>query len=249
MMKRFFWVLLALTLISRAGAEQLEWLTDVPAALAKARAENKVVLLDFTGSDWCGWCIKLDDNVFKQPAFIAYAKANLVMVELDYPHTKPQSAELKAANAALAKKYDVDGYPTVIMLNSAGKQIDKSVGYITAGLPGYLDRFKKLPGMPHPEIAGSVPAEEAPEAPRHAPVYEPLPRTAELHYDKLALKGISIGPAGRLAMINNETLAVGESANIKFQDGHVLVVCKEIRDDSALVTVDGHLVELKMGQH
>ena len=249
MMKRFFWGLIALTLISRAGAEQLEWLTDVPTAMAKAKAENKIVLLDFTGSDWCGWCMKLDSEVFAKPDFIAYAKANLVMVELDYPHEKPQSAALKAANAAIAKKYDVDGYPTLVLLNSAGDQIDKSVGYITAGLPGYLDRFKKLPGMPHPEIAGSAPAEEAPEPPRHAPVYEPLPRTAEIRYDQLALKGVSIGPAGRLAMINNETLGVGESANIKFKDGHVLVVCKEIRDDSVLVTVDGHQVELKMHQH
>ena len=247
-MKQWLVGLVALTLICRAGAEQLEWFTDVPAALAKAKAENKNVLLDFTGSDWCGWCIKLKSNVFDQPNFVAFAKANLIMVELDYPHAKPQSAALKAANAALAKKYAVDGYPTVILLSGAGNQIDKTVGYLTAGLPAYLERFKRLSGIPHPEIAGSASA-EAPDPPRSPPVYVPFPRVAEVHYDTLALKGISVGPAGRLAIINNESLAVGESASIKFKDGHVVVVCKEIRDDSALVTVDGQLVELKMGQH
>ena len=72
---------------------------------------------------------------------------------------------------------------------------------------------------------------------------------APVQYGDLALKGISIGPAGRMAMINNETLAVGESANIKLKDGHVVVVCRGIHDDSALVTVDGKLVELTMGRH
>lgn len=247
-MKQWLAALVVLTLICRAGAQELEWLTDVPTALAKAKAENKVVLLDFTGSDWCGWCMKLNSTVFEQPGFVAFARANLIMVELDYPHTKPQSDALKEANAALAKKYEVDGYPTLVLLSGGGDQIDKSVGYLTAGLPAYLERFKKLPGMPHPEVAVSA-SSEAPDPPRSPPVYAPLPRVAEVHYDKLALKGILIGPAGRLAMINNEPLAVGESASIKYKDGHVLVVCKEIRDDSALVTVDGQLVELKMGQH
>jgi thioredoxin-related protein len=247
-MKRWLAGLVALTLICRAGAEELEWLTDVPAAMAKAKAENKIVLLDFTGSDWCGWCMKLKADVFSQPDFISFAKANLVMVELDYPRSKPQDDALKQANAALAKQYEVDGYPTLILLNGAGEQLDKTVGYLTAGLPGYLDRFKKLPGMPHPDAASSAPS-ETPDPPRHAPVYAPLPQVAPVQYGDLALKGISIGPAGRMAMINNETLAVGETASIKVKDGHVEVVCKEIRDDSALVTVDGKLVELKMGQH
>src|SRR5580698_6567572 len=128
-MKKWLAGLMALTLICRAGAEQLEWLTDVPAALAKAKAENKFVLLDFTGSDWCGWCMKLKSTVFEQPQFAAFARANLVMVEVDFPREKPQSDALKQANEALARQYDVSGYPTLIVLNRAGEQVDKSVGY------------------------------------------------------------------------------------------------------------------------
>lgn len=249
-MKRWLIGLVTLSLILRAGAEELEWLTDVPAALEKAKAENKFVLLDFTGSDWCGWCMKLKSDVFSQPPFIAFAKANFVMVELDYPRSKPQSDALKQANAALGKQYDIHGYPTVIMLNSSGDQVWKTVGFLKGGLGSYLNEFKKIPGMKHVDIGAiaSTP-DDPPDPPRHAPVYEPLPQVAPVQYGDLALKGISIGPAGRMAMINNETLAIGESAHIKVHDSRVEVVCKEIRDDSVLITADGKLMELKMGPH
>src|SRR5690242_722587 len=81
-----------------ALAAETEWLTDVPAAIARAKSEHKVVLLDFTGSDWCPWCIKLKGEVFETPEFAAFAKENLVLVEVDFPHSKPQSAEQKQAN-------------------------------------------------------------------------------------------------------------------------------------------------------
>jgi protein disulfide-isomerase len=248
-MKRWLAGLLIVSFALHAGAEELEWTTDVPAALQKAKAENKIVLLDFTGSDWCGWCMKLKADVFSKPEFIAFAKANLVMVELDYPRSKPQSAELKAANAALAQQYGVHSYPTVMLLNGDGAQLDKKVGFITDGLPGYLAWFKSVPGMPHADVAASAP-DETPEPPRHAPpVWVPPPPTAPIQYGDLALKGISVGPSGKLAMINNETLAVGESANVKVKDGQVQVVCKEIHDDSVVITVNGKLLELQMGAH
>ena len=242
-MKRWLIALVTLSLILRAGAEEIVWMTDVPAALAKAKAENKFVLLDFTGSDWCGWCMKLKSTVFEQPPFAAFAKANFIMVELDYPRSKPQSDALKLANQALARQYEVSGYPTLIVLNSAGEQVDKSVGYLPAGLPAYMKRYGRIVGTK------SADASDAPAEKPHAPVYAPLPHVAEVHYEELALKGISIGPAGRMAMINNETLAVGETASIKVKDGRVEVVCKEIHDDSALVTVNGQLVLLQMGPH
>jgi hypothetical protein len=97
-------------------------------------------------------------------------------------------------------------------------------------------------------FGGSAPA-DAPEAPHHPPIWTAPPPTAPIQYGELALKGISVGPSGRLAMINNETLGVGESASVKVKDGHVDVVCKEIHDDSVVVTVNGKLLELKMGGH
>ncbi len=122
-----------------------EWLTDLPKAQAKAKAENKMVLLDFTGSDWCGWCIKLHKEVFSQPEFADYAAKNLVLVELDFPHKKPQDAAQKAANRALAAKYKIEGYPTIIVLDGSGKQVGVT-GYLPGGPKAFtaaLDAMKK----------------------------------------------------------------------------------------------------------
>ena len=72
----------------QAGAAEINWTTDVPKAAEKAKAEKKLVMLDFTGSDWCGWCIKLNKEIFSQPEFVEYAQKNIVAVELDFPQEK-----------------------------------------------------------------------------------------------------------------------------------------------------------------
>src|SRR5213594_730237 len=108
-MKKIAFALLASCALLSAGAEELQWLTDLPKAQAKAKEEKKLVLMDFTGSDWCGFCIKLNKEVFSKPEFQEYAKKNLVLVEVDFPTKKELSAELKKANAALKQKYGVNG--------------------------------------------------------------------------------------------------------------------------------------------
>lgn len=115
------------------AAADSAWLTSVPDAKAQAQKENKLVLLDFTGSDWCGWCKKLDAETFSKSEFAAYAKKNLVLVEVDFPRSKPQSAELKAANKALQEKYKVDGYPTLVALKPDGTVVWQQVGYLEGG--------------------------------------------------------------------------------------------------------------------
>lgn len=121
----------------------LPWLTDLPQALAKAKAENKKVLVDFTGSDWCPWCIKLQKEIFQQDAFVEFAKKNLVLVEVDFPRAKAQSAELKRANQALLKQYGIEGYPTVLVFDSQGKQVGK-LGYLAGGAKAFLGELEKL---------------------------------------------------------------------------------------------------------
>ncbi len=106
-----------------------EWITDVPKAMEKAKAEKKLVLMDFTGSDWCPPCKALHQNVLTSKEFEDYADKNLVLVEVDFPNSKPQTEELKAANKALSEKYDIEGYPTVIVLNADGKQLSSNIGY------------------------------------------------------------------------------------------------------------------------
>jgi uncharacterized protein YyaL (SSP411 family) len=114
-------------------AADSSWLTSVPDAKAQAKKENKLVLLDFTGSDWCGWCKKLDAETFSKPAFADYAKKNLVLVEVDFPHAKALSADLKAANKALKEKYEVTGFPTLVVMKPDGTVVWKQVGYLQGG--------------------------------------------------------------------------------------------------------------------
>ena len=127
----------------RAGAEELNWTTDVPKAQATAKAENKLVMMDFTGSDWCGWCIKLNKEVFSKPEFAEYAKKSLVLVEVDFPRAKEQSETLKKANQNLQKKYSIEGYPTIIVLNGDGKQVGQ-LGYMQGGPKAFIAQLEKL---------------------------------------------------------------------------------------------------------
>ncbi len=115
------------------------WMTDYQAALAKAAKENKKVLLDFTGSDWCGWCIKLKKETFDQPAFKEYADKNLVLVEVDFPQGKTLSPEVMKQNDALQQQYRVEGFPTIVLLDPQGKVLKQQSGYIPGGPQGFID--------------------------------------------------------------------------------------------------------------
>jgi protein disulfide-isomerase len=244
-MKRIFaWLVLAVTgLCTNAGAE---WLTDYHAALDKANAEHKFVMLDFTGSDWCGWCMKLKAEVFDKPEFDAFAKENLVLVEVDFPQRKHLSAEQQAANDALARNFNIRGYPTILLLDASGNVVGHT-GYMSGGPQAFIALLEKIPGMKHVDGSNVAKAEE-PEPPRRPPgPFVPIPPTKPNYYAELALKAISGAPGQRMAQINNQTLMVGETGKVRVRDTKVEVVCKEIRDDSVLITVDGKPMELKLG--
>src|SRR5215470_5783784 len=143
MKKIVFGLLAGLAMLMRANAGELEWLTDLPKAQAQAKTENKLVMLDFTGSDWCGWCIKLDREVFSKSEFAEYAKKNLVLVEVDFPRNKKQTDELKKANQTLQEKYGIEGYPTIIVLNGEGKKVGQ-LGYQPGGPKAFIAELEKL---------------------------------------------------------------------------------------------------------
>ena len=107
------------------------WETDYAKALETAKRENKRVLVDFTGSDWCGPCIQLQKRVFSRPEFIEYAEKNLVLVEIDYPQRKRQPDTLVKQNERLAEQYRIEekGYPTLVLLDPAGKIVRELQGY------------------------------------------------------------------------------------------------------------------------
>jgi protein disulfide-isomerase len=142
-MKKILVTLATLLVLAGAYAADSNWQTDLPKAQAQAAKESKMVLLNFTGSDWCSWCVKLHKEVFSQPAFQEYAKANLVLVEVDFPQRKKLSAEQKKANDALAAKYSIQGYPTIIVLNSAGKKVGE-LGYQPGGPKAFIAALEKL---------------------------------------------------------------------------------------------------------
>jgi protein disulfide-isomerase len=132
-MKRVLSILFVCGVVGTLLAADSSWLTNVPDAKAKAEKEKKLVLMDFTGSDWCSWCKKLDAEVFSKSEFADYAKKNLVLVEVDFPNSKPQSDELKKANKALGEKYEVSGYPTLVVMKPDGTVVWKQVGYLAGG--------------------------------------------------------------------------------------------------------------------
>ena len=114
------------------------WKTNYKSALEQAAKENKPVLLDFTGSDWCGWCIKLNKETFSQSEFKDFAKKNLILVELDFPKSNPQTAEVKKQNEELQQKFNVHGFPTLVLLNSQGKEITRNAGYLPGGPKAFI---------------------------------------------------------------------------------------------------------------
>ena len=130
-------------LVFAAAAGDLSWSTDLEAAKKKAKDENKMVLMNFTGSDWCGWCKKLKAEVFDAKEFAEYADKNLVLVELDYPAKKEQSDELKKANADLKDKYKARGFPTIVLLNSKGEEIWKQPGYLKGGPSTFIGKIEE----------------------------------------------------------------------------------------------------------
>jgi len=137
-------LLLTLSLVPALRAADGSWETDPAKALADAKGTKKLILMDFTGSDWCSWCMRLNKEVFSQPEFQQYAKDNLVLVELDFPRNKPQSAEDKARNEALARKFRIEGFPTIVVLNSEGKQVGQ-LGYMPGGPTAFIEALKKIP--------------------------------------------------------------------------------------------------------
>ena len=102
------------------------WLTDFETATKKAAELDQPILADFTGSDWCIWCIRLDEQVLSEKAFKDFAKDNLVLFKADFPQRKKQDEDVKKQNQELLKKYGVRGFPTVLLLDAKGKVLART---------------------------------------------------------------------------------------------------------------------------
>ncbi len=234
-----------------------EWLTDLPTALARAQKEKKVVLLDFTGSDWCGWCMKLKAEVFDTMEFGAYAAGNLILVEVDFPRRKTLGTQQLIANEQLASKYDITGYPSIVVIDPNGRELGRC-SYMAGGPTAFAGHLQKFPGMPHKGgyLVSKPTGTPAPSANgsqliavRPGPGAAPLPVTAPpTPYGDLTLKGITDARNGRIALINNEPLKAGESASVKSHGTNINVTVQEIRASSVVILVQGQTRELAVGE-
>ncbi len=155
-------VLVALTMVATVGCAAPEgdadghagWLTDFDAA-KKLAAERKVpILADFSGSDWCGWCIKLDKEVFSKKAFQDYATKNVVLFLADFPSRKQLPAKVTKQNEKLAETYKVRGFPTVLLLDNKGKVLGRT-GYQAGGPEAYIKHVKGMITKAKPAVPAS----------------------------------------------------------------------------------------------
>ena len=149
-MKRSIFIIAILTLFfitacaeNRESIDKLNWLTNLEKAQENAKEKGLPIFVDFTGSDWCGWCFKLRDDIFSQEEFIQYATENLILVKLDFPRNIPQTEEIKTYNNNLARKYGIKGFPTILLLNSEGQVIART-GYQYGGAAKYVEHLQEL---------------------------------------------------------------------------------------------------------
>ena len=126
-----------------ASSKPVKWLDNFAAAQAAAKKEGRPILANFTGSDWCPWCMKLEKEVFSQKEFQNYASSNLVLFIADFPNGKRQSAQIAKQNKGLETKYAVKGFPTVLLLDADGNVLGQT-GYMPGGAEPFVENLKNL---------------------------------------------------------------------------------------------------------
>lgn len=210
------------------------WSTDLAKAQTQARAEGKAVLINFTGSDWCGWCMKLRKDVFLKPDFAAYAQTNLVLVEIDFPKRKPLPPEVQKANHRLEQQFQVQGFPTLVLLDRNGARLS-NVNYANGGTRTFLAEVEKILRPPS-DIPPAKPAGKKPATPRR---YQPATASIATNQPALTLSKISGKKSKRQATINNTTFTAGQTATVTSGKTQLKIYCVEIRERSAIVTING----------
>ena len=128
---------------SLPAADKL-WVNEYEKAKKTAAAEGRDLLMDFTGSDWCSWCIKLHKEVFDLEAFKTAAPKNFVLVELDFPNDKSKlSKELQEQNAKLQTQFAIQGFPSIVLTDAGGRPYAQT-GYQPGGADVYLKHLDEL---------------------------------------------------------------------------------------------------------
>ena len=130
-----------------APADTLAWVTDYRAGMDAAQKAHKPVFLYFTGSDWCGWCKKLDQEVLSQPDFAKSMGSKFVFIKLDFPMNRDTNDPQMQQNAQLKQQYGVTGFPTVVLLDASGQFVAEA-GYRSGGARAYASFIEQLMSAP-----------------------------------------------------------------------------------------------------
>ena len=239
-MPRCFLALVALCLsfVSLSAGEE-GWLTDLETAKKVAQAEKKDILVDFTGSDWCGWCIRLKKEVFDQPQF-AEASKYFVLVEIDFPRSKTLAPELKAKNDALAKKYNIQGFPTILLLDAQG-EVYAQTGYQAGGPESYLKHLAQLRRQNTAEGKQALAARLEFEAKEHA-----LTDALSAQLDPLLEKKDLAGAEVVLAKFIKDRNVTGElRLSLLKARAQIVAMCKPGDHEAVIKVIDEVLAESK----
>jgi thioredoxin-related protein len=245
-MRHIILFLVAVSSVCLYPVRAANWLTDLAAARQRQAAENKGILILFTGSDWCPACKQLKADVLSKPEFGSFADANLILVEADFPRNKALPPQQKQANANLAKTYGVKAYPTMVLLDSRGEEFVRP-SYAEDGVRSFVSMMEnhvrnisvaagRQPAKGPGEQATTVAPAVAGPPP---PLFNGAPTAPPPRYTELTLKNISGPRKHRFALINNQTFAPGDSAKVRMRGNDVVVRCIEIKDSSVVVSVDG----------
>jgi protein disulfide-isomerase len=226
--------------------KEISWMPNLAAAQELAAREERFVMLYFTGSDWCGWCRKLDSEVLKYDLFHSFAGDYLAAVKVDFPKSPIIPEWQYRANMMLAEKYKVQGYPTLVFLDTDGREVHRR-GYLEGGVYSYLvtltAELRKTADVTlrrrHDKVKRDYDRAQGTGGGAPLPLFGGAAAAAPARFTNLVLKSIT-GPANRrLALLNNQTLSVGESVKVPLGERTVKVRCAEIRERSVLVQVEG----------
>ena len=214
------------------GAELGVWTQDYAAATNAAATDGKPVLLDFTGSDWCGWCMLMEEKVFSKPEWKEWAATNVYLVTLDFPRDKSKvPEEFQARNRELSKQYGVRGYPTYIVLDSKGQTLGQLGADRNATPAKFIRQLCGILGIDPPAKADAAPADPAAKrlVDAIAAAFKAIEREAEAIEDPTA---------AQLAALNERFASEIAAIDTKDVPENLLAAFKSFSDAFATMTAE-----------
>lgn len=231
------------TSFSFAGGEG--WMHDFEAAKKKAADEKKDLIVDFTGSDWCGWCIKLNKEVFQHDPFKKGVADKYVLVELDYPRDKSGlSEETIKQNEMLQQKYQVQGFPTILITDPQGRPYAKT-GYQAGGPEAYVKHLAELQKNKAARDASFAKAEDAKGVDKAMALYaglQEVPEDYRSQYEDVIKEIIANDPDDKTGLkaaeaYQNAMLGLERDIQLSMQGGE---------SDKALALIDKFVADQKL---